>query len=153
MFSFSIQSRAQTVYDSQNINLLSVWDDTSVPPEPTYSIRYNGIWGWDDGMGHEYAIIGATTGVYFIDITNPTAPMEVDFVAGRRNGCIWREIKTYRHYAYLVSDDASPNSFQIVDLQYLPDSVSVVHDGTSIFERAHTIFVDGNKLYGGIVRK
>lgn len=152
LLSFSIQSNAQTVYDSQNINLLSVWNDVTVPAEPAYGIRYNGIWGWDDGLGKEYAIIGATTGVYFIDITNPTSPVEADFVPGRRDSCIWREIKTYSHYAYLVSDDASPNSFQIVDLQYLPDSVSVVYDGTSIFERAHTIFVDGNKLYGGIVK-
>jgi choice-of-anchor B domain-containing protein len=152
LLSFSIQSSAQTVYDSQNINLLSVWNDITVPAEPAYGIRYNGIWGWDDGLGKEYAIIGATTGVYFIDITNPTNPVEADFVPGRRDSCIWREIKTYSHYAYLVSDDGAPNSFQIVDLQYLPDSVSVVHDGTSIFERAHTIFVDGNKLYGGIVK-
>lgn len=152
LLSLSTQSSAQTIYDSQNINLLSVWNDITVPAEPAYGIRYNGIWGWDDGLGKEYAIIGATTGVYFIDITNPTNPIEADFVPGRRDSCIWREIKTYSHYAYLVSDDGAPNSFQIVDLQYLPDSVSVVYDGTSIFERAHTIFVDGNKLYGGIVK-
>ncbi|MFN0187954.1 MAG: choice-of-anchor B family protein [Bacteroidia bacterium] len=148
----SNESNAQGTYTSQNINLLSVWDDASVPPEPTYSIRYNGIWGWDDGLGHEYAIIGSTTGVYFIDVTNPNVPVQVDFVPGRRSGCIWREIKTYDHFAYLVSDDGAPNSFQIVDLQYLPDSVSVVYDGTSIFERSHTIFVDGDKLYTGTVK-
>jgi len=145
-------SKAQVVYDSLNISLLSNWDDLTVPAEPGYGIRYNGIWGWDDGLGKEYAIIGATSGVYFIDVTNPTNPIEVDFVPGRRNMCIWREIKTYSHYAYLVSDDGSPNSFQIVDLQYLPDSVHVVHDATTIFERSHTIFIDGNKLYCGSVK-
>ena len=143
---------AQTIYDAQNISLLSNWDDTTVPAEPFYSIRYNGIWGWADGTGNEYALIGSTTGVYFVNVTNPSSPVVADFVAGRRSGCIWREIKTYSHYAYLISDDGSPNSFQIVDLQYLPDSVSVVFDSNSIFERAHTLWVDGDKLYCGVVK-
>lgn len=143
---------AQQSYDAQNISLLTNWDDSTVAAEPFYGIRYNGIWGWDDGVGNEYALIGATNGVHIVNVTNPTAPVLADFVPGRRSGCIWREIKTYDHYAYFISDDASPNSFQIVDLQYLPDSVSVVYDGTGIFERAHTLFVDGDKLYCGIVK-
>ncbi len=143
----------QVVYDAQNITLLSNWDDTLVPSNANfYSIRYNGIWGWHDGNGNEYALLGANNGVYFVNVTNPQNPVLSDFVAGRRDSCIWREIKTYDHYAYLISDDASPNSFQIVDLQYLPDSVSVVYDGTSIFERGHTLWVDGDKLYVGIVK-
>ncbi|MBL7923304.1 MAG: choice-of-anchor B family protein, partial [Bacteroidia bacterium] len=155
LFCFTLiqgQSFGQVVYDSLNIALRSNWDDPAVPGEPFYGIRYNGIWGWHDGNGHEYALIGATNGVYFIDVTNPSSPVQADFVAGRRDSCIWREIKTYDHYAYLISDDASPNSFQIVDLQYLPDSVSVVYDGTNLFERAHTLFVDGDHLYCGIVK-
>ncbi|MFM7054681.1 MAG: hypothetical protein ACKOX7_08070, partial [Bacteroidota bacterium] len=144
-------SHSQTVYDSQNISLLSNWDNQAVPPEPNYSIRYNGVWGWDDGAGREYAILGATTGVYFIDVTNPTNPVVADFVPGRRSGCIWRELKTHDHYAYLVSDDSPPNSLQIVDLQYLPDSVHVVYDDNVLFERCHTIFVEDGLLYGGIV--
>ncbi|MFN6038403.1 MAG: T9SS type A sorting domain-containing protein, partial [Bacteroidota bacterium] len=36
-------------------------------------------------------------------------------------------------------------------LSYLPDSIHVVHKGNSILTRSHTIFVDGNKLYGGYV--
>jgi len=144
-------SHGQTVYDSQNISLLSNWDDPSVPAEPNYSIRYNGVWGWNDGAGREYAILGSTTGVYFIDVTNPTNPVVADFVPGRRSGCIWRELKTHDHYAYLVSDDSPPNSLQIVDLQYLPDSVHVVYDDNTLFERCHTIFVEDGLLYGGIV--
>lgn len=149
VLNFSAQAQ---VYDSLNISLLSNWNDPAVPAEPFYGIRYNGIWGWDDGNGNEYAIIGATSGVYFINVTNPQTPVQADFVPGRRDSCIWREVKTYSHYAYLISDDQSPNSFQIVDLQYLPDSVSVVYDGTGIFERAHTLFVDGQHLYCGIVK-
>lgn len=143
-------SNAQ-VYQSLNMNLQSNWYDSTVIAEPAYGIKYNGIWGYE-ANGHEYALVGSTAGVYFIDITNSQNPSKIDFVAGRRDACIWREIKTYSHYAYLISDDQSPNSFQIVDLQYLPDSVHVVADYTSLFERGHTLYVDGNKLYVGIVR-
>ncbi|MFN8154221.1 MAG: choice-of-anchor B family protein [Bacteroidia bacterium] len=146
-----LQLHAQ-VYEQQNISLLSNWNDTAIVAEPFYGIRYNGVWGWHDGAGHEYALIGATDGVHVIDVTNPSAATRVDFVPGRRSGCIWREIKTYQHYAYLISDDSPPNSFQIIDLQYLPDSVSLVYDSDSLFQRAHTLFVDGNKLYCGIVK-
>ena len=147
-----IQIAGAQVYEQQNISLLSNWNDTSIVAEPFYGIRYNGIWGWHDGAGHEYALIGATDGVHIIDVTVPTAATRVDFVPGRRSGCIWREIKTYQHYAYLISDDNAPNSLQIIDLQYLPDSVSVVYDSDSLFQRAHTLYVDGNKLYCGIVK-
>ncbi|CAN5616294.1 hypothetical protein BH11BAC2_BH11BAC2_15980 [soil metagenome] len=149
---FVLNVQGQMIYDAQNISLFNTWNDPQVVAEPTYGIKYNGIWGWDDGVGHEYAIIGATNGTYFVDITNPSNPVQVDYVAGRRSGCIWREIKTYSHYAYMISDDAAPNSFQIVDLQYLPDSVHVVYDDNTLFQRAHTLFVDGTNLYVGIVK-
>ena len=141
----ALSSQAQ--YDFPNITLISNWSDPNVAAEPVYGIKYSGIWGWSDGAGSEYAIIGSSDGYYFINVTNPALPVVSDFVAGVRDSCIWREIKTYSHYAYLISDDQSPNTFQIVDLQYLPDSVHVVHNSSGIFSRAHTLFVDGDKLY------
>ncbi|MCC7302298.1 MAG: choice-of-anchor B family protein [Bacteroidia bacterium] len=136
---------------SQNVTLLSNWFNPSTPAEPTYHIKYNGIWGWADPQDNkEYAIIGSSEGVYFIDVSVPTAPVVRDYVPGRRNNCIWREIKTYQNYCYMVSDDAAPNSLQIVDMSSLPDSVTIIRDDNTIIERSHTIWVDGNKLYCGI---
>ncbi len=142
----------QVTYQSQNISLLSNWTNPNIPAEPSHGLKYGGIWGWTDGLGKEYAIQGASDGTYFVDVTNPTNPVQVDFVQGRRPNCLYHEIKTYSHYAYLSSDDYSPNSFQIVDLQYLPDSVHVVMDSTLVFERAHTMWVDGDKLYAAAVK-
>lgn len=148
-FSFDIAS-AQT-YPSMNVNLLSNWFDTTVASEPVHGIKYNGVFGWANPVDNrEYAIIGSTAGTYFIEVTNPAQPIMRDFLPGRRDSCIWREIHTYKNFCYIVSDDAMPNSFQIVDLSYLPDSAFVVHDSTTIMSRCHTIFVDGDKLYGGI---
>jgi choice-of-anchor B domain-containing protein len=147
---FSGALQAQT-YNASNISLLSNWFNPNEPVATAYGIKYNGIWGWHDGAGNEYALVGAASGTYFIDITNPANPVQRDYVAGRKNNCIWREIKTYGNYCYMVSDDASPNSLQIVDLSYLPDSVHVVYDDDDIVERVHTIFIEDDKLYCGSV--
>ncbi len=140
-------------YDKQNISLLGHWYNPSEVAEPNLGIKYQSVWGWVDTSDNnkEYAIIGSTSGTYIIDISAPSVPVVRDYVAGRRDQCIWREYKTYDHYLYAISDDASPNSFQIIDLSYLPDSVHVVHDDTTLFERSHTLFIDGNKLYCGSV--
>lgn len=137
-------------YPSQNIDFRSNWFDPVVVSEPVYEIKYSSCWGYA-AAGREYGIIGSTAGTYIIEVTDPVNPVLRDYVAGRRDSCIWREFKTYQNYLYMVSDDGGPNSFQIADLSYLPDSIHLVHDSTNIFERAHTIFVVGDKLYCGSV--
>ncbi|HEU4718134.1 MAG TPA: choice-of-anchor B family protein, partial [Bacteroidia bacterium] len=141
-------------YDAQNVSMLGQWNNPSQPAEPTYGIKYQGVWGWKDTTNnHEYGIIGSSTGVNFIDVTNPASPVMCDYVPSRHGNLIWHEIKTYRNYCYVVSDDVSPNSFQIIDMSYLPDSVHVLYDDTTVFERCHTIFVDGDKLWCGSVTR
>lgn len=144
-------------YPHQNINLLSVWDDSTVIGEPVYGIRYQGCTGWvDTASGREYAVIGASKpGTYIVEVTNPLAPVLRDYIPGigNANKSIWHELQTYGKYLYIVSDDGGPNTFQIADMSYLPDSVHLVHDDSTIFKRSHTIYIDGNKLYGGSVTR
>lgn len=145
---FSIKINAQT-YPSLNINLLA-----HINPEKDNTgsdgRKYSGCWGWYQAdKNREYALVGTSSQTYFIDVTNPSNPIISDSVKAARTGCTWREIKTYQNYCYIVSDDSPPNSFQIVDMQYLPDSVHIVHNSNSIIERSHTLFVDGDKLYFG----
>jgi choice-of-anchor B domain-containing protein len=112
--------------------------------------KYSGCWGWyQASKNKEYAISGTSNGVYFIDITVPSTPSVCAFVGGRNNS-VWREMKTYGHYCYIVSDDSPPNRFQIVDLQYLPDSVVLIKDDNALFERGHTIWIDKDNMYIGI---
>lgn len=135
------------IYQSQNINLLGHWDDTTIPSSgPSINNRYSSCWGYA-ANGKEYAIVGASDGVHIIDITNPAKPIRRDFVAGRRDKTIWREYKVYKNYLYCISDDSSPNSLQILDLSYLPDSVKVVYDSNELFERGHTIWIEKSNMY------
>jgi choice-of-anchor B domain-containing protein len=140
---------AQT-YPSQNINLISLIDPNNggvgVGPDGR---KYSGVWGWKQtSTNKEYAIAGSSIGTYFIDVTNPATPSVSAFVPGKQ-GCTWREIKTYQNYCYVSSDDAAPNTFQIIDMSALPATVTVVHDGTTYFERGHTVWIDQDKLYVG----
>jgi choice-of-anchor B domain-containing protein len=141
-------AKTQTTYPSSNINLVGFIDPETVAGVD--AIKYSGCWGYQQtSKNKEYAIVGSSTGTYFIDITAPATPTVCDYVKGAHSSpCIWREMHTYQNYCYVVSDDGPPNSFQIIDMKYLPDSVHVVYDGkNTYFERAHQINVDGNKLY------
>jgi len=136
-------------YVQYNISLLSV-----VSPETTNNwyasqTKYAGCYGWHNPIDNrEYAIIGSTKGNHFIEVSQPQNPIVRDFVPGASQNSLWREIKTYQQYAYLVSDD-NGSKFQIVDMSYLPDSVHIVYNSSALFTKAHTLFVDGNKLYCG----
>lgn len=153
---FALCANVKAQFASQNISLLSIWDDSAnVVPEPVYGIRYQGCTGWaDTSNGREYAVIGSSRpGTYIIEVTNPTAPVLRQYIPGigNANKSIWHEYQTYGKYLYIVSDDGGPNTFQIADMSYLPDSVHLVRNDSSIFKRSHTIYVDGNKLYCGSV--
>lgn len=139
-------------FASQNINLIGHWWNPSQPAEPSYGIKYQGVGGWfQQSSNREYAILGASDGTYFIDVTNPAVPVMCDYVPAAHGNLIWHEIQTYQNYAYIVSDDNAPNTFIIADLSYLPDSVHIVRNDNTIFERCHTVYVDGDKLWCGSV--
>ena len=140
---------AQT-YPSRNISLLSLISPNTL--DVGFDGRhYSGCWGWfQQTKNKEYAICGASNGTYFIDVSSPASPSVSAFVPGPPGGT-FREMKTYLHYCYIVSDDSPPNTFQIVDMQYLPDSVHIIYNGTTYFERAHTVWIDGDKMYLGAV--
>lgn len=136
------------IYPSANVNLIG-----QLNPEPgNFSGKYSGCWGWfQASKNREYALIQGTSGnLFFVDISSPTSPTVCDVVQGGSG--MNREVQTYNNYCYSVSGNGGSNAvLQIIDMSYLPDSVHVVHSGTSIFKTAHTIFVEGNKLYASSV--
>lgn len=126
--------------ESHNILLLDNWQDATLPANST-DVRYNDCWGYTQN-GQEYAIAGSTSGTHFFAIRNNRL-LPVDFVAANfaSSSVIHRDIKTYRHYAYLVCDEG-PSKLQIVDLSYLPDSVHLVAEHDAGFGRVHNLYID-----------
>lgn len=141
----AIQLDAQ-IYPASNFTMIS-----RVDPETQFNLdgdKYSACWGWyQSAKNKEYAIACSSSGTYWIDVTNPATPTVSAYQKGRHQQSTWREVKTYQNYCYVISDDAGANSFQIFDMQYLPDSVHKVHDSTNIFKRGHTLWIDGSRLY------
>jgi choice-of-anchor B domain-containing protein len=107
--------------------------------------RYAALWGYVAPNGREYAILGGYWSTIFYDVTDTNNVYRVDTIPGVPSG--WREMKTFSHYAYVVSE-GSNSRLQIINLQNLPSSVSLVATyGHSGYTRTHTISQSGPYLY------
>lgn len=101
------------------------------------SAEYNDIWGYTDSEGREYALLGVKNGTSIIEITNAPDIREIDFIPSNRS--IWKDIKTYGHYAYIVNE--SGGGMQILDLSGLPERVELANTYTG-FSTSHNLFID-----------
>ena len=108
---------------------------------------YSALWGYVAPNNKEYAILGGFDGTYFYEVT-ASANNYIGFIpAPENNFSAWREMKTYSHYAYIVSE-ASQSTLQIIDLQYLPDSVHYVGQFSAPgHSSTHSISQSGPYLY------
>jgi len=121
-------------YPCSHIDLL--WHLDPAALGGTANEPLNDVWGWTDDDGREYALVGMLNGVAFVrlPLTDDGAPEllgrlpasdgAADAVAkclhdeGCGGGSSWRDIKTWTHYAYVVSE-ASGHGVQIFDLNRL----------------------------------
>lgn len=134
-----------TAQVSENMALWAQWDDNFLPVSS--GVIYNDIWGYADGNGNEYAILGSLQKVHFINVSNPASPIEVSTVTPGSSS-IWRDFKTYGTYAYGVADQGA-EGLLVMDLSNLPGAVSLTNQLTAQFTRAHNIFIDvpNGRLY------
>jgi len=134
----NINSNAQ-----QTANLLFHWQDTTLVGSWAYDNTYNECWGMVVN-NREIAIIGSTAGTHFFDVTDPANSSEVAFVAGAYTGggVIHRDYHDYEDYLYVVCDEGSTSTLQIIDISNLPNSVNTVYDSNQLFTQSHNIFID-----------
>lgn len=131
---FSVQ-----IFGQNNVTLLS---HTNQYP----SAGYNDIWGYVDGTGIEYALLGVRTGTSIVNLANPQNPVEVAFIPGPQS--IWRDIKVHNTYAYVITEQTgSGQGLQIIDLSQLPTTATLVNTIDTWFTRAHNIFIDDGFAY------
>ena len=79
----------------------------------------NTVWGWTDNVtGKRYALMGRSTGVSFVDVTNPEQPIYVANLPTHTVESPWRDIKVYGDYA-VVGSEAPGHGMQILDLKTL----------------------------------
>ena len=110
-----------------------------------HDANLNDVWGYVDELGNEYAIVGTTKGTSIVDVTDPTNPIEVFWLAGSTS--IWRDPSVHGDFAYVTTE--AEDGLTIIDLSPLPGSTilpTTLYTGSlgSEWQSAHTCFVDEN---------
>jgi len=107
------------------------------------------IWGWEDGLGNEYALVGLKNGFSCVNVTNPISPIEEFFISDLNS--TWRDIKTWGNYAYVTTEanagllivdltDMTGNTYSHVT-QFTNNS-----GGSLSFTSSHNIYIDENGI-------
>ena len=67
----------------------------------------------------EYVLLGRTTGTAFIDISDPIDPVYLGNLNTNTVSSLWRDIKVYNNYAFIVSEVQVAAGMQVFDLTKL----------------------------------
>ena len=112
----------------------------------------NDSWGWTDPIGGiEYALVGLDNGVAFLDISDPINPLYLGKLPTHTNASIWRDVKVYNNYAFVVSE-ANGHGMQIFDLTRLrsvssPPEVFTEDAHYNGFGSAHNVVINEQEGY------
>lgn len=137
--SLSLPFQAQEVLEGK---LLAQWFQEDIPGSFAFDNAYNEIWGFAIN-DHEYAILGSSLGTHFIDVTDTDNVFEAYFIEGKESNAsiIHRDYHDNNGFLYAVADEGV-SSLQIIDLRFLPDSISVAYDSAQLLSTSHNIFID-----------
>lgn len=132
--------------------------DTLRHVHPRPGTGLSAIWGYTAPDGREYALVGITGsgtgstsgGTSIVDITDDANPRVVTHINGPNS--TWREMKTYKQYAYVVTEASGATGVQIIDLSLLPDTARLVTtfnytSGSNHTRQSHTISIHDGFMY------
>ncbi|MCB0520644.1 MAG: choice-of-anchor B family protein [Lewinellaceae bacterium] len=125
-------------YDQKNLELVS---------HIQYPSLANDIWGYTAPDGTEYVLMGLRSGVSVVSLADPANPVEIQYIPGDHS--IWRDIKTWGHFAYVVADEpGARDGVLVIDLSDLPYGVTwynwrpVLPGETDTLFNCHNIWID-----------
>ena len=127
--------------NAMNMTLLDRWYEDSLVTNSSL-VRYSDCFGFT-WKGEEYAVAGSTEGTHVFLISDNNKFIPKGFVKGRTaNSTVsHRDYATFKHYLYAVSDEGT-SDLQIIDFQYLPDSIHLAKTDSLQFGRVHNVFID-----------
>lgn len=121
-------------YPCENVDLLSFLSISDLGGTPQSEV--NDVWGWTDPQdGTEYALVGRTDGVAFVDVSTPTEPVYVGELPTHSEPSTWRDVKVHKDHAFIVSE-AAGHGMQVFDLTQLRD-VEPAERPTTFAETTH----------------
>ncbi|MFK7907422.1 MAG: choice-of-anchor B family protein [Chitinophagales bacterium] len=132
----SLLTLSPSAYSQLNISLQGDLD---------YDEETSDIWGYTDALGNEYALVGTTDGVSIVDISPPTTPTELHYIDGTFT--IWRDLKTYGNYAYVINEATNGGGLLIIDLSNVATSITTYTSDLGVgYTDSHNIFIDENGI-------
>ena len=152
-------SNSSQGFPCYNIDLLS-----HVSLSDMQAYKGNDLWGWTDALtGKEYVLFGHSSGVSFVNISDPLNPVYLGQLPSRvpnpnprkKSDHDWRDIGVYADHAYIVSE-AEGHGLQIFDLTQLRDldqgdrTFTDWNEYTG-FGAAHNIVVNSDSGYAYVV--
>jgi len=156
LFAFIFIGLGWSTFSQLNVDSLS-----HISYQQLHGANLTDVWGYEDEMGNEYAIVGTSKGTSIVDISNPSNPVEIFWMPGTES--IWRDPCVYGDYAYVTTE--ADDGLLIIDLSPLPQSTNLptsVYMGPpgQTWTSAHTCFCDNqgfayvfgsNRGEGGVI--
>lgn len=152
------------VYPCRQVNLLSFTPKAELGAAMTDTLVAN-LWGWTDPEnGREYVLLGLQNGTAFVDVTDPVSPTYLGLLPTRVPTAplsVYRDMKVYRDYAFIIADTTSRNGMQIFDLTNLRGVTTPMtftaaahydFDPNPADNYAHNIFIHEETGYAYAVR-
>ncbi|KAJ6440074.1 regulatory P domain-containing protein [Purpureocillium lavendulum] len=102
-------------YSCENIDLLGHLTHEKMGSETRAG---NDIWGWTSSDGREFAIVGHTDGVAFIEVLRDGSLRYLGRLPTQTSTAIWRDMKVIGNHVYIVAD-AFAHGMQVFDLTKL----------------------------------
>lgn len=124
-------------FESQNVTLLKFMPLSAFPSNPETG---NDCWGYVSPSGREYALMGISTALAVVEITDPVNPVLIAEI--RHSTSLWGDVKVYRDHCY-VSNESS-GGIQVISLADVDNgNVTLVRSlTTNGLSKAHNVFVD-----------
>lgn len=145
------------IFECENIDLISFLPVRDLGGDR--GVGTNDVWGWTDAeTGRDYAIVGLHDRTSFVDVTDASNPIwlgSLERTDGTRR-TLWRDIKVYGNFAYIVSDSSGRHGVQVFNLTELR-----AFDGTPIdfgefahydgVASAHNIVINNQQPFAYVV--
>ncbi|HEX9952574.1 MAG TPA: choice-of-anchor B family protein [Rubricoccaceae bacterium] len=112
-------SAAGVAYPCLGIDLAAHLSPQQLGVTPAGEVYGNSVWGWTDPTTRrEYAVVGNADGTRFVDVTVPTAPIQLGMLPTATLVSVWREVRVAGDLAVIVSE-AERHGLQIFDMKTL----------------------------------
>ncbi len=99
----------------------------------------NDCWGYVSPSGREYALMSIRNALVVVEITDPADPVIIESIP--HTASLWGDVKTFGHYAYVVTDQ-NGDGIQVIDLADVDSGVVSLVRTVPQPDTSHNVAID-----------